>query len=165
MKSCLTSYHLGTCSLGCVPENRKRNFLKPAFSPALPPGSAVTMVWLIGDDKEQNFLRSVLQRRWTSLWLRSQSYKVFTTDPIQYLFSHSHHFYPPWWLQKVGLPYGQAWEFCTKPTSLHTNHYQSQCTLRSCARCGSRNGGPAPCSSPCLLACLSSCTSGQCCSG
>lgn len=43
MKSCLTSYHLGSCSLGCVPENR--NFLKPAFSPALSSGSAVTMVW------------------------------------------------------------------------------------------------------------------------
>lgn len=54
---------------------------------------------------------------------------------------------------------------CTKPILVHTNHCQSQCTWRSCARCGSRSAGPAPCSSPCLLVCLSSCISGQCCSG
>lgn len=85
--------------------------------------------------------------------------------PIQYLSSHLHHSYPPWQHQKAGLQPSRDCELYPKPISLHTNHYQSQCTLRSCARCGSRNGGPVPYSSPCLLVCLSSCISGQCCSG
>lgn len=46
-----------------------------------------------------------------------------------------------------------------------THRWRSRCVWRSCARCGSRSGEPAPCSSPCWPACLSSCTSWQCCSG